>query len=122
MGNYASALRGDGGNDAENGIEVAESGLVEPAQAYRYPPMEGSYFGSHFIMGGTRFPSFDPEAYLFGPLSDLNFLNCGKLPALANPPTSHLNVTTSIRSLLNLRKDTMRVRCSSTLLFPVTML
>ena len=36
----------------------------------------GNYFGSHFIMGGERF-DYDvrqPEAYLFGENSDLNFL------------------------------------------------
>ena len=34
----------------------------------------GSYFASHFIMGGEKFDSTHPEGYLFGENSDLNFL------------------------------------------------
>lgn len=37
----------------------------------RFP---GNYFGSHFIMGGERFDTPQPEAYLFGENADLNFL------------------------------------------------
>lgn len=34
----------------------------------------GNYFGTHFIMGGERFDTPQPEAYLFGENADLNFL------------------------------------------------
>lgn len=34
----------------------------------------GTYFGSHFIMGGERFDTPQPESYLFGENGDLNFL------------------------------------------------
>lgn len=34
----------------------------------------GSYFASHFIMGGEKFDSTHPEGYLFGENTDLNFL------------------------------------------------
>lgn len=34
----------------------------------------GSYFGSHFMMGGERFEMGQSEAYLFGDNTDLNFL------------------------------------------------
>jgi hypothetical protein len=34
----------------------------------------GSYFANYFIMGGERFDSPQPEAYLFGENADLNFL------------------------------------------------
>lgn len=34
----------------------------------------GNYFGNHFIMGGERFDTPQPEAYLFGENADLNFL------------------------------------------------
>lgn len=37
-------------------------------------PPAGNYFGSHFIMGGERFDTPQPEAYLFGENADLNFL------------------------------------------------
>ena len=35
----------------------------------------GNYFGTHFIMGGEKFETPQPEAYLFGENSDLNFLS-----------------------------------------------
>lgn len=36
--------------------------------------LAGSYFASHFIMGGEKFDSTHPEGYLFGENTDLNFL------------------------------------------------
>lgn len=53
----------------------------------------GSYFGQHFIMGGERFDTSQPEAYLFGENGDLNFL--GSRPtavrAFASLAKVHLN-------------------------------
>lgn len=40
----------------------------------------GNYFGSHFIMGGERFDTPQPEAYLFGENADLNFLGSRPTP------------------------------------------
>jgi hypothetical protein len=40
----------------------------------------GNYFGTHFIMGGERFDTPQPEAYLFGENSDLNFLGTRPTP------------------------------------------
>lgn len=34
----------------------------------------GTYFGTHFIMGGERFQQSEPQQYLFGENTDLNFL------------------------------------------------
>lgn len=34
-----------------------------------------SYFADYFLMGGSRFDTPQPEAYLFGENSDLNLLN-----------------------------------------------
>lgn len=42
----------------------------------------GNYFGSHFIMGGERFDTPQPEAYLFGENADLNFLGSRPTPVL----------------------------------------
>lgn len=52
--------------------------------AYKYPPRSGNYFGSHFIMGGERFDTPQPEAYLFGENVDLNFL--GNRPTPVSSP------------------------------------
>lgn len=40
----------------------------------------GNYFGSYFYMGGERFEMSQPEAYLFGENSDLNFLGSKPMP------------------------------------------
>ena len=33
---------------------------------FRYPPKAGNFFSSHFIMGGEKFDSPQPESFLFG--------------------------------------------------------
>ncbi|XP_070145317.1 E3 ubiquitin ligase RNF157 isoform X7 [Ovis canadensis] len=53
------------------GVEEVD---IPSNSVYRYPPKSGSYFASHFIMGGEKFDSTHPEGYLFGENSDLNFL------------------------------------------------
>jgi len=42
--------------------------------------LSGCYFGSHFIMGGERFETVQPEMYLFGENQDLNFLGSRPVP------------------------------------------
>lgn len=41
---------------------------------FLYFATPGTYFGSHFIMGGEKFDTPQPESYLFGENADLNFL------------------------------------------------
>ncbi|XP_072415124.1 E3 ubiquitin ligase RNF157 isoform X6 [Chiloscyllium punctatum] len=93
----------------EAGLEDVE---VPPAAVYRYPPKSGNYFASHFIMGGERFDSTHPEGYLFGENSDLNFLGVRPVPfPYAAPPPQ--DPVKTLRSLINIRKDTLRlVKCS----------
>ncbi|XP_014387228.1 PREDICTED: RING finger protein 157 [Myotis brandtii] len=78
---------------------------------HQFPP-EGSYFASHFIMGGEKFDSAHPEGYLFGENSDLNFLGNRPVafPYAAPPPQEPVK---TLRSLVNIRKDTLRlVKCA----------
>ncbi|XP_047232255.1 E3 ubiquitin ligase RNF157 isoform X4 [Girardinichthys multiradiatus] len=85
---------------------------------YRYPPKSGSYFANHFIMGGEKFDSTHPEGYLFGENTDLNFLGSRPVafPYAAPPPQEPVK---TLRSLINIRKDTLRlVRCSEDLKLP----
>nr|XP_010595238.2 E3 ubiquitin ligase RNF157 [Loxodonta africana] len=75
-------------------------------------PTPGSYFASHFIMGGEKFDSPHPEGYLFGENSDLNFLGNRPVafPYAAPPPQEPVK---TLRSLINIRKDTLRlVKCT----------
>ena len=44
----------------------------------------GCYFGSHFNMGGQRFETPQPEAYLFGENSELNYLGTRPSPVSLN--------------------------------------
>ncbi|XP_028354675.1 E3 ubiquitin ligase RNF157 [Physeter macrocephalus] len=62
------------------GVEEVD---IPSNSVYRYPPKSGSYFASHFIMGGEKFDSTHPEGYLFGENSDLNFL--GNRPVVIPP-------------------------------------
>nr|XP_014435712.1 E3 ubiquitin ligase RNF157 [Pelodiscus sinensis] len=74
--------------------------------------LAGSYFASHFIMGGEKFDSTHPEGYLFGENSDLNFLGNRPVvfPYAAPPPQEPVK---TLRSLINIRKDTLRlVKCA----------
>ncbi|XP_078510707.1 E3 ubiquitin ligase RNF157 isoform X5 [Lissotriton helveticus] len=91
------------------GVEEVD---ITSNSVYRYPPKSGSYFASHFIMGGEKFDSTHPEGYLFGENSDLNFLGNRPVvfPYAAPPPQEPVK---TLRSLINIRKDTLRlVKCS----------
>ncbi|ALC49800.1 CG9941 [Drosophila busckii] len=75
--------------------------------AYKYPPRMGNFFGSHFIMGGERFDTPQPESYLFGENADLNFL--GSRPtAFPYPPPQANEPTKTLKSLVNIRKESVR--------------
>nr|XP_050853636.1 E3 ubiquitin ligase Rnf157 isoform X1 [Vespula vulgaris]XP_050853637.1 E3 ubiquitin ligase Rnf157 isoform X1 [Vespula vulgaris] len=76
--------------------------------AYKYPPRSGSYFGSHFIMGGERFDTPQPEAYLFGENADLNFLGSRPTPFPYPPPQTN-DPTKTLKSLVNIRKESLRL-------------
>ncbi|XP_039644374.1 E3 ubiquitin ligase RNF157 isoform X3 [Perca fluviatilis] len=97
------------------GVEEVD---IPSSSVYRYPPKSGSYFASHFIMGGEKFDSTHPEGYLFGENTDLNFLGTRPVafPYAAPPPQEPVK---TLRSLINIRKDTLRlVRCSEDLKLP----
>ncbi|XP_017779851.1 PREDICTED: E3 ubiquitin-protein ligase MGRN1 isoform X2 [Nicrophorus vespilloides] len=92
------------------GVEEVD---VVPTHAYRYPPRSGSYFGSHFIMGGERFDTPQPESYLFGENTDLNFLGSKPTP-FPYPPPQPNEPTKTLKSLVNIRKESLRfVRASA---------
>ncbi|XP_031634588.1 probable E3 ubiquitin-protein ligase MGRN1 [Contarinia nasturtii] len=85
-------------------VEEADVSLSHP---YKYPPRTGTYFGTHFIMGGERFDTPQPEAYLFGENGDLNFL--GSRPtAFPYPPPQANEPTKTLKSLINIRKESVR--------------
>ncbi|XP_071265200.1 E3 ubiquitin ligase RNF157-like isoform X3 [Salvelinus alpinus] len=97
------------------GVEEVD---IPSNSVYRYPPKSGSYFANHFIMGGEKFDSTHPEGYLFGENTDLNFLGIRPVafPYAAPPPQEPVK---TLRSLINIRKDTLRlVRCSEDLKLP----
>ncbi|XP_074476658.1 E3 ubiquitin ligase RNF157 isoform X2 [Sebastes fasciatus] len=87
------------------GVEEVD---ISSSSVYRYPPKSGSYFASHFIMGGEKFDSTHPEGYLFGENTDLNFLGTRPVafPYAAPPPQEPVK---TLRSLINIRKDTLRL-------------
>ncbi|XP_060528023.1 probable E3 ubiquitin-protein ligase MGRN1 [Cylas formicarius] len=93
-----------------DGVEEVD---VNTSHAYKYPPRSGNYFGSHFIMGGERFDTPQPESYLFGENSDLNFLGSRPTP-FPYPPPQPSEPTKTLKCLVNIRKESLRfVRVSS---------
>ncbi|XP_030840110.1 E3 ubiquitin-protein ligase MGRN1 isoform X2 [Strongylocentrotus purpuratus] len=76
--------------------------------AYRFPPKSGCYFGSHFSMGGQRFETPQPEAYLFGENADVNYLNSRPAP-FPYPAPQPNEPTKTLKSLVNIRKDSLKL-------------
>ncbi|XP_068156681.1 E3 ubiquitin-protein ligase MGRN1 [Drosophila tropicalis] len=97
MGNFVS----------RQNAAVEEADQTNTNHAYKYPPRMGNFFGSHFIMGGERFDTPQPESYLFGENADLNFL--GNRPtAFPYPPPQANEPTKTLKSLVNIRKESVR--------------
>ncbi|KAJ8963540.1 hypothetical protein NQ317_019037 [Molorchus minor] len=69
----------------QEGIEEVDVG---PNHVYKYPPRSGNYFGSHFIMGGERFDTPQPDFHIY----------------LRSPNEP----TLTLRSLVNIRKESLR--------------
>ena len=96
MGNFLSTGHG--------GVEEVTS---QASGMYKYPPTSGgSFFANHFIMGGEKFASPQPEAFLFGENADLNFLG-GKPVPFPYPPPQPNEPTKTLRSLINIRRDSL---------------
>lgn len=77
-------------------------------EEYCYPTKSGPYFGGHFIMGGERFETCQPETYLFGDNTDLNFLGSKPLPFPYSGPLPH-EPSRTLSALINIRKETLRL-------------
>ncbi|XP_075155284.1 mahogunin ring finger 1 [Haematobia irritans] len=86
-----------------------EAELNANTNAYKYPPRTGNnFFGSHFIMGGERFDTPQPESYLFGENADLNFLGNRHPFPFPYPPPQANEPTKTLKSLVNIRKESVR--------------
>ncbi|XP_028395246.1 E3 ubiquitin-protein ligase MGRN1-like [Dendronephthya gigantea] len=84
-------------------VENVDLGLI-----YSYPPKSGNYFSSHFIMGDQTFAGTQPESFLFGENNELNLLS--SRPVSFPYPEAHKSEPTKmLRSLVNLRKDSLRL-------------
>lgn len=86
------------------GVEEVDIGVNH---AYRYPPKNGNYFSSHFIMGGERFDTAQPEMYLFGENMDVNFLGSRPAPFPYPAPTAN-EPSKTLKALINIRKESLR--------------
>ncbi|XP_022089304.1 probable E3 ubiquitin-protein ligase MGRN1 [Acanthaster planci] len=81
---------------------------ISASAAYRYPPKTGCYFGSYFSMGGQRFDTPQPEAYLFGENTDLNYLSTRPAP-FPYPSLQPKEPIKTLKSLVNIRKDSLKL-------------
>ena len=64
-------------------------------------------------MGGEKFDSPQPESFLFGENSDLNFLGSQPVPFPYPPPQAN-EPTKTLRSLVNVRRDSLHFVLVST--------
>lgn len=91
-----------------------ESDEIIPAHVYKYPPKSGffdlwnfkaeiflrfrktlgTFFGTHFMMGGERFEIGQGEAYLFGENNDLNFLGAKPVQVKIRPKSRPIFILT----------------------------
>ena len=86
-----------------------------------------NYFGSHFFLGNCKFNSPSPEVFLFGENNDLNYLGshpvtvtmtisyrshvCIRVHLVQFPykPDRKLRATKTLRSLINIQKDSVKI-------------
>ncbi|XP_053212002.1 E3 ubiquitin-protein ligase MGRN1-like [Panonychus citri] len=104
MGNILYRTR----DDEVEEESVNQSSTIHKHHGYIYPPKTGFYFGSSFFMGGEKFETGTPETYLFGDNSDLNFLGPKLMPFPYLAPLPD-EPTRSLRVLVNIRKETLRL-------------
>jgi hypothetical protein len=85
---------------------VAKDGL------YKYPsPDGGNYFSSHFRLGHRKYETGDPEYFLFGDMSDINFLNKKPVQFPYKQPEKQEPLQ-CLQALINIHRDSVRiVRC-----------
>ncbi|XP_065065763.1 probable E3 ubiquitin-protein ligase MGRN1 [Rhopilema esculentum] len=89
----------------DHGVEDIE---IPVPRTYGYPAKCGNYFSSHFIMGGEKFETVNPECFLFGENNDLNYL-CNKPAQFPYPQPTGTEPSRTLRCLVHLRKDTLRL-------------
>ena len=56
-----------------------------PPSSLLFPP-GGNYFSMHYHLGHKKFQSAEPEVFLFGELSDINFLGSKPAPVRISRP------------------------------------
>lgn len=104
-----SSTMGNRFSRQNEGVEDLES----TSHPYRYPQLLGkNFFADYFLMGGSRFETPGPDAYLFGENADLNLLN-PKPVSFPYPQSPGNEPTKTLRSLVNLRKDSLKLVKSS---------
>eukprot|EP00094_Tigriopus_californicus_P006565 TCALIF_06321-PA protein Name:"Similar to rnf157 RING finger protein 157 (Xenopus laevis)" AED:0.15 eAED:0.15 QI:0/0/0/0.33/1/1/3/0/623 len=97
------------GRDHRREGDPDPSGVSGGGQHYRYPGKHGHpFFASHFIMGGEKFDSPQPESFLFGENQDLNLLG-GRAVSFPYPPPAANEATKTLKSQINIRKDSVHL-------------
>uniref|UniRef100_A0AC35G5V9 RING-type E3 ubiquitin transferase n=1 Tax=Panagrolaimus sp. PS1159 TaxID=55785 RepID=A0AC35G5V9_9BILA len=80
--------------------DIEEGGIVNRAN-------NGSYFGTHFLMGGERFDVAKPDTFLFGDNSDLEMLGTKAVPYPYNI-RGIAHTVKVLNLLINVRRDSIK--------------
>jgi hypothetical protein len=98
--NNGGTLGGDLPVPSATFSDIEEGGIVNRAN-------NGSYFGTHFLMGGERFDVAKPDTFLFGDNSDLEMLGTKAVPY----PYNIRGITHTVKVLnllINVRRDSIK--------------
>lgn len=97
-----------GAGHSRNRVDISNT-QIGSNHPYTYPPPTGGdYFTSHYHLGSKKFETADPEKFLFGDISDVNYLTQSPAPFPYKQPPKKRPVE-CLNSLLFLYKETVKL-------------
>jgi len=81
---------------------------IQDDSSLTFPPTTGPFFAPYYYMGNEKFETSEPENYLFGENSDLQYLGLKPQSFSYSLPTSNYLVQ-ALKCLVNIRKDSVRL-------------
>lgn len=89
-------------------VDRVEAISDAPSSSSSFPPQSGAYFAPYYFMGSEKFETSQPESYLFGENSDLQYLGPKAQPFSYRMPARD-QLVQALKCLVNIRKDSLRL-------------